>query len=152
MSTDAVVELYNSIQSPGVPPFDSTSLILIAGEALTVMVCWPVPVPAVAMIWAVPGATPVTTPAVLTVAMVVADVDQVTVPTAMSAPRWSLPAAVAVAVCPGTIGVDWERDRDRREDRRGGGGVLVLSEQDAAATAARIESARPRHEYEKFGI
>src|SRR5436309_2275706 len=55
------------------------------------------------MIEAVPTATPVTTPAWLTVATLGALDDQVTAPSAIADPFWSVPLAVAVAVWPATI-------------------------------------------------
>jgi hypothetical protein len=53
-----------------------------------------------------PGATAVTTPAPLTVAMVGEPVDHVTVPMPIAAPFWSNPEALAVTVWPTSIVVN----------------------------------------------
>jgi hypothetical protein len=73
---------------------------LATGTGITVSDCWPVLPPAVAMIATWPGATPVTTPVALTVAIEVEPDDHTTVPTAIDAPFWSSPDALAVAVWP----------------------------------------------------
>src|SRR5262245_48956097 len=78
--TAAVVGLYSSTQSPGEPPFDSTSLTMIAGGATTLTVTDPDLPPAVATISAVPAASPVTSPVWLTLAIDASVVDHVTVP------------------------------------------------------------------------
>ena len=74
------------------------------GTAVTVMVVFPFTLPAVAVITAVPGATPVTTPLLFTVAMFVAPDDQLTV-AAMALPFWSLGLATSAIVAPtATVG------------------------------------------------
>ena len=94
------VGLYSSTQSPGVPPLDSTSLMMRAGGAVTVTLAVPDFPATVARICAVPAETPVISPVEVTVATSAADVDHVTVPSVNAPPVWSAPAAVAVTFSP----------------------------------------------------
>jgi len=65
---------------------DGETVTLATGAAVTVSVACPCLPPAAAMITAVPGDTPMTTPALLTVATEVVAEVQVTVPVAIAAP------------------------------------------------------------------
>ena len=76
------------------------------GTGITVSDAAPVRPFTVAVMDTWPGATAVTTPAPLTVAMAGEPVDHVTVPMLIAAPFWSSPEALAVTVWPTWIVAD----------------------------------------------
>ena len=80
-----------------VPP--ATVMVVSASSAVTVTVVVVLTLPDDAVITAVPGATPVTMPLELTVAMFVAPDDQLTV-AEMALPLWSLGLATSASVAP----------------------------------------------------
>ncbi len=76
-------------------------IVILATEAcITDMSCWPDRVPTVATTFTCPGATAVTTPLDVIVAIAFDPVDQDTKLRFIDVPFWSTPAALAVAVWP----------------------------------------------------
>ena len=96
--------------------------VTVATEGgVTVNVACPVLAPAVAMITTCPAATALTCPDALTVAIDDEPETQVTAPTAIGAPFWSSPAAVAVVEVPVTM--EFDASVTLRVVRTGGGGA-----------------------------
>jgi hypothetical protein len=84
------------------------TVTVATGGAVTVKVACPCFPPALARIWVWPTLNAVMPPLTLTLATAGVPDDQVIVPTAIAAPFWSTPDALAVALCP-TGMLDGER-------------------------------------------
>lgn len=92
-----------------VPPL--TVMVVSTSGAVTVTVVLVLTLPEVALMTAVPGATPVTTPLPLTVAMFVSPDDQLT-DAEMTLPFWSLGLATSVRVAPAATVAPPETEMD----------------------------------------
>lgn len=98
-------------------------MTVATGTGATVKEVWACLPPALAVSWVCPGATPVTAPFALTVAIVVDPVLHVTGPVAIGLPFWSRPSTDALAVWP-TKMVVWGNDK-LSVVRTGAGGAIV---------------------------